>query len=371
MKTYLVGGAVRDELLELPVKDRDWVVTGATPEQMMNQGFRPVGQDFPVFLHPKTKEEYALARTEKKSGHGYAGFTFFTSPTITLEEDLLRRDLTINAIAKDESGNLIDPYSGQQDMENRILRHVSPAFREDPLRILRVARFAARFSNLGFSVAAETQNLMREMVNEGEAEWLVAERVWQETCRALTEADPARYFQELNNVGALAVVMPEITDNFSDLKTLSHKALLLAQENKAENEVRFACATCTFKQQSLDNMQKLCKRMKLPKPYKEVCELTAKLISYWKEDAILLPSARLEILQTADGFRRPERFNLIIKACSLLAKAAGLDSVLGKQLEDDLNRSSQINIKKLVDQGFKGKELAQAIKMERLKVLSD
>ena len=224
MKTYLVGGAVRDELLGLPVKDRDWVVTGATPEDMLKAGYKPVGLDFPVFLHPKTKEEYALARTERKSGHGYAGFVFHTSPDITVEEDLLRRDLTINAIAKDADDNLVDPYKGQQDLNNRILRHVSPAFREDPLRILRVARFAARFAAQGFTVAEETHQLMQDMVAEGEASWLVAERIWQETLRALESTTPAVYFQTLEACGALAVVMPELAKHFSNQASPFHES---------------------------------------------------------------------------------------------------------------------------------------------------
>ncbi|GHD71382.1 multifunctional CCA tRNA nucleotidyl transferase/2'3'-cyclic phosphodiesterase/2'nucleotidase/phosphatase [Vogesella fluminis] len=207
MKCYIVGGAVRDRLLGLPVADRDWVVVGATPEMMQARGFRPVGKDFPVFLHPQTQEEYALARTERKSGRGYHGFVFHTSPEVTLEEDLIRRDLTINAIAEDEHGQLTDPYGGQADLQARLLRHVSPAFAEDPVRILRLARFAARFD---FAVAEETMQLMRDMVAVGEADALVAERVWQELAKGLMTARPSRMFTVLRDCGALARLLPEL-----------------------------------------------------------------------------------------------------------------------------------------------------------------
>lgn len=193
MKTYLVGGAVRDKLLDLPVKERDWVVVGATPEQMLQQGYMPIGKDFPVFLHPETKEEYALARTERKSGHGYAGFEFHTDVNVTLEQDLIRRDLTINAIAEDCDGTLIDPYHGQQDLKHGLLRHVSEAFTEDPVRVLRIARFNARFAELGFHVAPETEVLLKHMAQSGELNHLIAERVWAETCKALTEKYPSSF----------------------------------------------------------------------------------------------------------------------------------------------------------------------------------
>lgn len=210
MKTYLVGGAVRDKLLGRPVHEHDWVVVGATPEQLLAQGYSQVGRDFPVFLHPQTKEEYALARTERKSGRGYGGFVCDFSPEITLESDLLRRDLTINAIAEDADGSLIDPYGGQADLQARLLRHVSLAFREDPLRVLRVARFACRYAPLGFTIAPETLDLMRTIANDGELQELTPERVWKETERALGEAQPQVYFRVLRDCGALAVLFPEI-----------------------------------------------------------------------------------------------------------------------------------------------------------------
>ncbi|WP_374212365.1 hypothetical protein [Thiothrix subterranea] len=210
MTIYLVGGAVRDQLLGLPLKDRDWVVTGATPAVMLQQGFKPVGSDFPVFLHPQTSEEYALARTERKTAKGYHGFQFHAATDVTLEQDLARRDLTINAMAQDASGKLIDPYGGQADLQQRLLRHVSAAFSEDPVRILRVARFAARFASLGFQVASDTQHLMQQMVAVGEVDALVPERVWQETLKALSEPTPARFFEVLRDCGALAVLFPEV-----------------------------------------------------------------------------------------------------------------------------------------------------------------
>ena len=214
MKTFLVGGAVRDALLKLPVKDKDWVVVGATPEAMLEQGYQQVGRDFPVFLHPDSREEYALARTERKNGKGYTGFVTWSAPDVTLEQDLQRRDLTINAIAQDENGRLIDPYHGQRDIAQRQLRHVSDAFNEDPLRVLRVARFAARFAHLNFRIAAETQQLMQQMVSSGELAHLTAERVWKETEKALTSRNPQVYFQVLRDCGALQVLFPELDNLF-------------------------------------------------------------------------------------------------------------------------------------------------------------
>ena len=210
METYLVGGCVRDDLLGRPSKDRDWVVVGSNPDEMLAAGYKSVGKDFPVFLHPKSKEEYALARTERKTAPGYAGFSFHADADVTLEQDLSRRDLTINALARDEQGNIIDPYRGQQDIKDKILRHVSPAFAEDPVRILRIARFAARFAELGFTIADETMSLMQNMVKSGEVDALVSERVWQETERALGENTPARYFQVLRDCGALVRIFPEV-----------------------------------------------------------------------------------------------------------------------------------------------------------------
>ncbi len=222
MKTFLVGGAVRDFLLNYPVKEKDWVVLGETPESMIKQGFHPVGKDFPVFLHPQTHEEYALARTERKTAPGYKGFTIHASRAVTLEQDLMRRDLTINAIAQDENGQIIDPYHGRKDLENRIFRHVSPAFSEDPVRILRVARFAARYSHLGFTLAEETLQLMKQMVRIGETDHLVAERVWTELQKALSEKTPAAFFYTLKECNALATIFPEIDRLFGVPQLTKH-----------------------------------------------------------------------------------------------------------------------------------------------------
>ncbi|MTI15619.1 multifunctional CCA tRNA nucleotidyl transferase/2'3'-cyclic phosphodiesterase/2'nucleotidase/phosphatase [Sansalvadorimonas verongulae] len=362
MKTYLVGGAVRDELLGLPVKDRDWVVTGATPDDMLKAGYKPVGLDFPVFLHPKTKEEYALARTERKSGHGYAGFVFHTSPDITVEEDLLRRDLTINAIAKDENDNLVDPYHGQKDLTNRILRHVSPAFREDPLRILRVARFAARFAEQGFTVAEETRQLMQKMVQEGEASWLVAERVWQETIRALESTAPVIYFQELESCGALNVVMPELAVSFNE------QALSLATQKNCDVTVRFACSLCSTDSTSLKSVKALCKRMKVPSQYREVAEVTARILPQWFKGDIT-PELRLKLLQQTDGFRRPERFQQILTACHIFSEVSGGNRKLSTQLTADLEKCKAVDVQALIAQGLKGKELAEGIQQARLEAI--
>ncbi|NOX91180.1 MAG: multifunctional CCA addition/repair protein, partial [Gammaproteobacteria bacterium] len=251
MEIYLVGGAVRDTLLGLEPKEHDWVVVGATPEQLESQGYKQVGKDFPVFLHPKTHEEYALARTERKTAPGYHGFAIHAAPDVTLEEDLLRRDLTVNAIAQTADGQLIDPFNGQQDLADKRLRHVSPAFSEDPIRILRVARFAARFAHLGFNIAPETGELMRDMVNAGEVDALVAERVWTETERALGEKNPARFFEVLRDCGALEKLFPEIERLFGvpqpekhhpEIDTGVHTLMVLEQAARlsADTRVRFA-----------------------------------------------------------------------------------------------------------------------------------
>ncbi|WP_281646139.1 multifunctional CCA addition/repair protein [Parendozoicomonas sp. Alg238-R29] len=371
MKTYLVGGAVRDELLGLPVKDRDWVVTGATPEDMLQAGFRPVGQDFPVFLHPKTQEEYALARTERKSGHGYAGFVFHTSPEITLEEDLLRRDLTINAIAKDQHNSLIDPFDGQKDLKQRTLRHVSPAFREDPLRILRVARFSARFHDLNFSVAEETIELMKEMVAEGEVSWLVAERVWQETIRAIEGNTPAIYFQELHRCNALSVVMPELANQFKNSETLSAKVLTQAARKNFSATVRFACAICTVEEANLKNVQNLCKRMKIPSQYREIAEIVSKILPQWFTEQQLDAQTQLYLLQQTDGFRRPERFQQILATCQIFSEIGNGNQNLSAELEENLKTCKAVNIQELVKAGLKGRELAAAIQQARLEAIEN
>ena len=287
MKAYLVGGAVRDELLGLPVKERDYVVVGSTPEEMERAGYKPVGKDFPVFLHPVTHEEYALARTERKSGRGYKGFTVHTSPEVTLEDDLRRRDLTINAMAKAEDGTIVDPFGGRKDLEKKILRHVSEAFAEDPVRILRVARFAARF---GFEVAAETMALMQRMVDSGETDYLVPERVWQEFAKGLTEREPQRMVDVLEASGLTQKLLPEI-------RSVPRLEGTLAQ--------RFAQLAWPLKE---SEVEALAGRLKVPGEVRELALLGARNRMALRASRTATPQALLELLKRTDAFRRPDRF---------------------------------------------------------------
>jgi len=310
VKVYVVGGAVRDELLGLPVQDRDYVVVGATPEEMIEAGYKPVGKDFPVFLHPETHEEYALARTERKTGPGYKGFTFHAAPDVTLEQDLERRDLTINAIAQDEDGTLIDPHNGQGDIEERVFRHVGDAFAEDPVRILRVARFAARF---GFSVAPETLELMQRMVQAGEADALVPERVWQEVARGLMEPMPSRMFAVLRDCGALARVAPELEAQLEleGERSPTLDALDAAAEAGAPLEVRFAVLT-----RALDPLavESLCSRLKVPGDCRDLALLAARHGNIILDAVALEPRALLDLFGATDAWRRPDRFVALLDA---------------------------------------------------------
>ena len=312
MKIYEVGGAVRDELLGLPVKDRDFVVVGATPEDMLELGYRPVGRDFPVFLHPETHEEHALARTERKTARGYHGFDFHAAPDVTLEEDLARRDLTINAIARDEDGNLIDPYNGAEDLSAGVLRHVSPAFAEDPVRILRVARFAARF---GFDIAPETFELMRAMVEGGEADALVSERVWQELARGLMEKRPSRMLEVLQECGAAAKVAPEIAALLEHPEQArgALDALDAAAQSGAPLEVRFAALA-----RALDPyaVEALADRLRLPASVRELALLASRHANAILDAGELAPEALLDLLNAADAWRRPERFDELVRAAT-------------------------------------------------------
>ncbi|MES2564685.1 MAG: multifunctional CCA tRNA nucleotidyl transferase/2'3'-cyclic phosphodiesterase/2'nucleotidase/phosphatase [Pseudomonadota bacterium] len=310
MKIYEVGGAVRDELLGLPVADRDYVVVGATPDEMIDQGYRPVGKDFPVFLHPETHEEYALARTERKTAPGYTGFQFHASPEVTLEEDLQRRDLTINAIARDEEGRLIDPYNGEDDLSAGVLRHVSPAFAEDPVRILRVARFAARF---GFEIAPETAELMREMVASGEVDALVPERVWQELARGLMEERPSRIFDVLRECGALERVAPQLAAVFEEdeLRQETADALDDLAGSGATLDARFAVIARTLDPYAIDA---LASRLKLPSSVRELALLTSRHANALADAQALPVDAILEFMNAADAWRRPERFDDLLQA---------------------------------------------------------
>lgn len=340
MKAYVVGGAVRDELLGRPVADRDWVVVGATPEAMRAAGFKPVGRDFPVFLHPTTHEEYALARTERKSGRGYHGFTFHAAPDVTLEEDLARRDLTINAMARAEDGSLVDPYRGQADLQARILRHVGSAFVEDPVRILRLARFAARFAD--FSVASETMALLREMVANGEVDHLVPERVWQELAKGLLEDRPSRMFAVLRECGALARLLPEVDRLFGvpqrpefhpEVDTGVHTLLVVdeAARRGFSLAVRFAALTHDLgkgttapellprhhghEARSVELARELCQRLKVPNDCRDLALLAAR----WHGDIHRGPELRagtvVSLLEQTDALRRPERFTELLQVC--------------------------------------------------------
>jgi tRNA nucleotidyltransferase (CCA-adding enzyme) len=297
MKIYLVGGAVRDALLSRPVHEKDFVVVGSTVDEMLAQKFQPVGKAFPVFLHPQTKEEYALARTEKKVGKGYHGFTFHAAPDVTLEEDLIRRDLTINAMAQDEDGMIIDPYNGRKDLDQKILRHVSLAFAEDPVRILRLARFAARFSYLGFKVAPETIELMKQMVQEGEVDALVPERVWKELQSALREPNPEAFFEVLDSCDALNKLFPELKD---------FTALKVAVKLTEDPIIRFA---------ALMPSDSLCKHYRIPNDYRELAKLVSTLHGLCQDAVILSADELMVILEGLDAFRRPERLMPFLIAC--------------------------------------------------------
>jgi len=342
MKVYEVGGAVRDALLGLPVKERDWVVVGASAADLTAQGYRRVGKDFPVFLHPRTGEEYALARTERKVGPGYTGFTFDTAPSVTLEQDLERRDLTINAIARDADGTLIDPWGGRRDLDARVLRHVSAAFSEDPLRVLRVARFAARFAKLGFTVAPETQRLMADIVASGEIEALKPERVWQETVKALGEDDPEVYFEVLRACGALARVFPEVDALFGvpqperwhpEIDTGVHVMLSLkiAARLSREPAVRFAVLTHDLgkaatpklllpahhghERRSEELLAKLCERLPVPNRFRDLARHVARHHGTVHRAAELKPRTVLDVIVDVDGLRQPDRFEEFLLAC--------------------------------------------------------
>jgi tRNA nucleotidyltransferase (CCA-adding enzyme) len=342
MKTYLVGGAVRDALLGRPVTERDYVVVGSTPERMIEQGFKPVGSDFPVFLHPKTHEEYALARTERKSGIGYGGFTFYTSPDLTLEEDLIRRDLTINSIAQAEDGTLFDPFNGQADLAARVLRHVSPAFAEDPLRILRVARFAARYASMDFTVAPETMTLMQQLADSGELLSLTAERIWKETERALGEDRAEIYFQVLSDCGALKVLFPEIDALFGvpqrplhhpEIDTGIHTMMALqrACEYGFSTQVRFAILLhdlgkaltphdelprhVRHEERGLLPVRQLCDRMKVPNNFRDLAEIVCREHLLCHRVLDLRPGTVWRLLQRIDVLRKPERVEEFIQSC--------------------------------------------------------
>lgn len=403
MKTYLVGGAVRDSLLGITGADRDWVVVGSTPEAMAALGFTPVGKDFPVFLHPQTHEEYALARTERKTAPGYKGFVVHASPEVTLEEDLARRDLTINAMAQAEDGTLIDPYGGQLDVQHQVLRHVTEAFREDPVRILRVARFAARFAD--FSVAPATMTLMQDMVVAGEVDALVSERVWQELSKGLMSAKPSRMLQVLRDCGALKILLPEVDrlygvpqppEHHPEIDTGLHLEMVLDETARvhAPLEVRFA-ALCHdlgkgttakellprhigHEQRSVTLLRKLCERLRVPVPCRELAEVVARDHGHIHGAMSFGAEALLRLLIRCDAIRRPDRFVRVLMACESDARgrlglqqrdypqSAHLQNMLDAALTVDTANMSAL----AMQQGLSGMEVGQRIEQARVKAIA-
>lgn len=403
MKVYLVGGAVRDQLLGLPVKDRDWIVVGATPATLLSLGYQQVGKDFPVFLNPKTKEEYALARTERKSSAGYTGFICDFSPTITLEQDLIRRDLTINAMAQSEEGEIIDPYGGKQDLENRILRHISPAFSEDPLRVLRVARFAARYHSLDFKIASETLALMAELAQSGELQHLTAERVWSETEKALNEKNPEIYFETLHKTGALRILFPEIdalygvpnpvkhhpeVDSFIHTMLVLKQAVNLTENNPILNKsaVRFA-AICHdlgkaltpqnilphhygHEQAGIKPTRTLCKRLKVPSYFQELAELTCEFHTHIHKAFELRAETVITLFNRFNVWRKPQRFQEFLQVC--LADTRGRTGFENKDypqidyINQLLHAANEVDVQQVIADGFEKQEIRNELTKRRI-----
>ncbi len=401
MEIYQVGGAVRDKLLGLPVKDRDWVVVGATPQQMLDLGYQQVGKDFPVFLHPQSREEYALARTERKTAPGYTGFAFHAAADVTLEEDLIRRDLTINALAMSEDGEIIDPFGGQHDLAQKRLRHVSDAFAEDPVRILRVARFYTRYAPLGFTIAAETVELMRQMVHSGEVDALVPERVWAETQRALTEAEPSRFFLALRECDALARLYPEIDALFGvpqpekhhpEIDTGIHTMLVLEQAAQLSEEavVRFAALLHDLgkgttppqqwprhighEKRSAELANRLCQRLKAPKEYRELARLCGHYHTHAHRALTLKNSTIVDTLQRLDAFRRPQRFDAFLLCCMADSRGrTGFERAPYPQadfLRHCLRAASAVDARALAQSGLKGPQLGEAVRRARIEAVA-
>ncbi len=400
MKIYLVGGAVRDRLLNLEVKEKDWVVVGASPQAMLDLNYKQVGKDFPVFLHPETHEEYALARTERKTATGYHGFEFDTDEAVTLEQDLQRRDLTINAIAKDKNDQIIDPYNGISDINNKVLRHVSNAFSEDPVRILRIARFAARFAHLGFTVAEPTVTLMKTMVASGEVDALVVERVWQELAKALSEKTPSRFFEVLRECGALAVIFPEIDNLFGipqtkkwhpEIDTGIHTMMVIDQAASLSNDpkVRFAALTHDLgkattpanilpshhghEQRGAKLAKSMCKRLKTPKKYSDLAVMTAKYHTICHTIKELKASTIAKKLAAMDAYRKPGRFEQFLLACEADSKGRGgrenSPYPQANYFRAMLDAANSINIAALVTPEATGQHIADSINKSRIKAI--
>ncbi|MGX5174953.1 multifunctional CCA addition/repair protein [Aliikangiella sp. IMCC44653] len=397
MQIYLVGGAVRDKLLDYPVIEQDWVVVGATPQQMLDQGYQQVGKDFPVFLHPQTHEEYALARTERKSGMGYHGFEIHTSPEITLEQDLIRRDLTINAIAMDSDGQIIDPYNGLSDIKNRVLRHISPAFSEDPLRVLRVARFAARYHHLGFTLAPETLALMRQLGESGELNHLAAERVWKETSRALTERNPQVFFTTLRASHALTYWFteldvlwgvpnppkwhPEIDTGVHTMMVLEQAALLSSSAT-----TRFA-AVCHdlgkgitpsdklpshygHEKSGIPLIAKLCQRLKAPNEFKQLAQIASEFHLHLHKLDELKPQTIVKVIEQTDALRKKERFEAFLQVCEADFKGrTGFENrpyPQANKMRQALALCAQVTAKPFIEKGLEGPQIGQAMHSERV-----
>lgn len=401
MQVYLVGGAVRDELLGLPVKERDWVVVGATPEQLAAAGYTPVGRDFPVFLHPRTREEHALARTERKVARGYRGFDVHCAPDVTLEQDLRRRDLTINAMARDEDGALIDPWGGAQDLERRVLRHVSEAFAEDPVRILRLARFAARFADLGFTVAPETVALMRGMVESGEVDALVPERVWQETHKALTESRPDAFLAVLRDCGALARVFPELDRLYGvpqperwhpEIDTGVHLGLVMRQAAllTPEPRIRFAALLHDLgkgetprelwprhighEERSARLVRQLSDRLRVPTDYRHLAELTARWHGLVHRALDLRPGTIMDLFEHCDALRRPDRFREMLTACEADFRGrTGFEQLSYPEighLARALDAALAVSLAPAERAGLQGEQIAKALRTRRVQAVA-
>jgi tRNA nucleotidyltransferase (CCA-adding enzyme) len=413
MQVFVVGGAVRDALMGLPVNDRDWVVVGSTPEAMIAQGFIPVGKDFPVFLHPKTREEYALARTERKTARGYKGFAVQAAPDVTLEEDLARRDLTVNAMAVPEklahqppstwTGQIVDPYGGQGDLQAKVLRHVTEAFAEDPVRILRLARFAARFAD--FSVASDTMALMRQMVEDGEVDHLVPERVWQELAKGLMSERPSRMFEVLRSCGALKVLLPELDrlwgvpqrpEYHPEVDTGVHMMLVMDMTARLNMPVavRVACLMHDLgkgntpadvlprhighESRSVKLLQKVCERLRVPTDCKELAEVVAREHGNIHRSAELGPEALMRLLDRCDAIRQPERFARVLQACECDARGRlGLEESAYRQAERLLKaQQAALSVETApiaqaaAAQGLKGPQIGEQISKARVKAVA-
>lgn len=402
MQRYLVGGAVRDQLLNIEVYDKDWVVVGATPDELIKQGYVAVGKDFPVFLHPETKQEHALARTERKVGAGYTGFECYFAPDVTLEEDLQRRDLTINAIAQHPDGTLIDPYHGQQDLEDRMLRHVSEAFVEDPLRVLRVARFAAKLSHLGFRVADETMALMRSIAESGELTHLTAERVWQEWHKSLATPDPQVFIEVLRACGALAIVLPELDQLFGvpqpeqwhpEIDTGVHTLLVAKQAALLSDSptVRFAAQVHDLGKgitpqsewpshkmhchTGLKLIKALCERVRVPNEYRDLALMVCEQHSNIHRAAELRPETKLKILNKFDVWRKPERLNDILLCCMADSRGrTGHEDIEYPQktiFERAYQAALSVEVQTIIQDGFKGAAIRGEMEKRRIVAIAE